>query len=629
MSKVRILSNLLDSSNDVAVSYLDNVTPYSLPTSSTTVLGGVKVGANLSISSGVLAGAAPYSKPSSEPISYITGLQTALNAKTTPAYVDTKVAALVASAPATLDTLNELALALDNDPNHVTTMTTLIGTKLPLAGGTMTGEVEFQNHFAINDNKEIRVGSGNDLKIYHDGINSRIWDVGVGGLFILASNSLTLGDAQGYDFITCTDEGAGGTVRLNHQSNATKLATTSSGIDVTGKLTTSTGVDTTGKITIYNTSGSLPATSGTTQVPTVLSLSGVGNQVLNVGTYSVNNAMWFQNNNPGALSINYPILFQPNGGNVGIGTTSPTHALHVTGNINTDGTVYITDPGISSGSINYGSGKMTIGMDSAGTDGIYFRSYSGGYADRVVIKSNGNVGIGTTSPDLKLDVSHGTGSEYVATFQNTSDNLELKIGTTTGGFLNIQGVTISANAAYNITLQADGGNVGIGTTTPSAKLHTTEFKTDKWIPELPKQTITGGFQSGCAINTWYNITNISQWSGYLGGYSGGNKGVHFEIFWTSGNTSLGYNHSVVGWVPPASSNTSGSYSTAAFVTHHSGSTMTSGVPITVHHHTSAPSSHNIQVRTANTGASGAPLQLQIFAATSPNTSNATITLWRA
>jgi hypothetical protein len=31
MSKVRILSNLLDSSNDVAVSYLDNVTPYTKP----------------------------------------------------------------------------------------------------------------------------------------------------------------------------------------------------------------------------------------------------------------------------------------------------------------------------------------------------------------------------------------------------------------------------------------------------------------------------------------------------------------------------------------------------------------------------------------------------------------------
>lgn len=45
-------------------------------------------------------------------------------------YVDSKVAALVASSPATLDTLNELATALGNDPNFATTVTTQIGTKL-------------------------------------------------------------------------------------------------------------------------------------------------------------------------------------------------------------------------------------------------------------------------------------------------------------------------------------------------------------------------------------------------------------------------------------------------------------------------------------------------------------------
>jgi hypothetical protein len=44
-------------------------------------------------------------------------------------YTDTKVAGIVNSAPATLDTLNELATALGNDPNFATTTATLIGTK--------------------------------------------------------------------------------------------------------------------------------------------------------------------------------------------------------------------------------------------------------------------------------------------------------------------------------------------------------------------------------------------------------------------------------------------------------------------------------------------------------------------
>ena len=56
-------------------------------------------------------------------------------------YVDTEIASLVDSAPGTLDTLNELAAALGDDPNFSTTITTSIATKLPLAGGTMTGAI--------------------------------------------------------------------------------------------------------------------------------------------------------------------------------------------------------------------------------------------------------------------------------------------------------------------------------------------------------------------------------------------------------------------------------------------------------------------------------------------------------
>ena len=48
-------------------------------------------------------------------------------------YCDSAISNLVASAPATLDTLNELALALGNDANYATTTATLIGTKAPIS----------------------------------------------------------------------------------------------------------------------------------------------------------------------------------------------------------------------------------------------------------------------------------------------------------------------------------------------------------------------------------------------------------------------------------------------------------------------------------------------------------------
>jgi hypothetical protein len=56
-------------------------------------------------------------------------------------YADTAVSNLVDSAPSTLDTLNELAAALGDDASFSTTVTSSIATKLPLAGGTMTGNI--------------------------------------------------------------------------------------------------------------------------------------------------------------------------------------------------------------------------------------------------------------------------------------------------------------------------------------------------------------------------------------------------------------------------------------------------------------------------------------------------------
>ena len=55
------------------------------------------------------------------------------------AYTDTSVANIVDTAPAALDTLNELAAALGDDANFATTVATDIGTKVSKSGDTMTG----------------------------------------------------------------------------------------------------------------------------------------------------------------------------------------------------------------------------------------------------------------------------------------------------------------------------------------------------------------------------------------------------------------------------------------------------------------------------------------------------------
>jgi len=87
----------------------------------------------------------------------------------TTAYVQTELTDLIGGAPGALDTLNELATALANDASYSTTITTALATKLPLAGGTMTGAI------AMGTNKITGLGTptvGTDAttKTYVDGV---------------------------------------------------------------------------------------------------------------------------------------------------------------------------------------------------------------------------------------------------------------------------------------------------------------------------------------------------------------------------------------------------------------------------------------------------------------------------
>ena len=61
----------------------------------------------------------------------------------TKAYVDGAVADLVNGAPELLDTLNELAAAIGDDENFITTVTASIGEKVAKAGDSMTGNLDF------------------------------------------------------------------------------------------------------------------------------------------------------------------------------------------------------------------------------------------------------------------------------------------------------------------------------------------------------------------------------------------------------------------------------------------------------------------------------------------------------
>ena len=90
------------------------------------------------------------------------------------AYVDTEVAGIVDAAPSTLDTLNELAAALGDDVNFSTTVTNSIATKLPLAGGTLSGALDV-NATVTADKVDIGngVAGGTSEILFSDNVSSR------------------------------------------------------------------------------------------------------------------------------------------------------------------------------------------------------------------------------------------------------------------------------------------------------------------------------------------------------------------------------------------------------------------------------------------------------------------------
>ena len=100
---------------------------------------------------------------------------------------------------------------------------TQISTK-GIKDGTITG-TDLATNVDLVDNQKLRVGTGNDLQIYHDGSKSVIADTGTGGLFI-AGSSISLTDAG----ITETMLYAvpNGAVELYH-NNSKKFETTSYG----------------------------------------------------------------------------------------------------------------------------------------------------------------------------------------------------------------------------------------------------------------------------------------------------------------------------------------------------------------------------------------------------------------
>jgi hypothetical protein len=171
-------------------------------------------------------------------------------------------------------------------------------------------------------------------------------------------------------------------------------------------------------------------------------------------------------------------------GNVGIGTTGPNVLLQLRSNINTipANTDFAMRSGKSFRFLGDGDGNGDYGSYiEAPTKGIITigTRWVGGDEGGLTV-NRANVGIGTAGPEGKLNIETNAESNVPALGANTTF---LKISNTGGAYGAMIGQLGSGNSyiqsqrfdgtatAYNLLLQPNGGNVGIGTTSPSAKLH--------------------------------------------------------------------------------------------------------------------------------------------------------------
>jgi hypothetical protein len=381
-----------------------------------------------------------------------------------------------------------------------------------ITGDTMTGNLSF------GDNNKAIFGAGSDLEIYHDGSNSYVSEVGTGDLRLGAAN-IRIGDnITGASYIYATQNAE---VTLYH-NNSPKLATTATGIDVTGTVTAD-GLTVDGAATVSQnmTNGSSAAFTdphlalkATNSVDTTgfvgmsFATSDNANYGFSLGAVRSSGGVGdlvFRNHYNSAqgtkklnIATNGDISFYEDTGttakffwdasaeSLGIGTSSPSLPLHV--NSTTSG-LPVTSGTTQTNGVFRLSSSATSGIIDFGMNGsnpwIQATDYTGlnNNYNLLLNPNGGNVGIGTSSlAGLKLVALGATG--YPATSGTTQTGVLRLTGGT--GLYNVldMGVNESTDTAWiqatranslgtydSLVINPYGGNVGIGTSSPAAKFH--------------------------------------------------------------------------------------------------------------------------------------------------------------
>ena len=396
----------------------------------------------------------------------------------TTAYVTTAVSNLIDSAPDTMNTLNEIAAALNDDADFNTTVTNSIAAKLPLAGGTMTGDL------ILGDNVKLEVGaaSGGDLQIYHDGSNSYIKDDGTGNLFIQGGPAVVIEDTSGNNMAYFGD---GGEVILYH-NHAAKFETTAYGASTSGTGAFKLPVGTTGQrptaatgqIRFNSTDGRLEVYNGSEW--SAVGATGTGNHTLDTFDGDGSTTAFSLSLSPAnedALSVFINGAYQEKGDYSLSGSTLTLDTAPLSGekiSVHTihgavhDGTAALNQQFTGDGSTT----AFTLNADPGNENNtqIYINGVYQQKTDYTVSGTTLTFDTGLTVGDVvevnSFTVTNlGSSDQVTEGVSNLYHTSARAISAISAG--NLTGLTVDTNV---LSVDATNDRVGIGTTSPNNKL---------------------------------------------------------------------------------------------------------------------------------------------------------------
>lgn len=487
------------------------------------------------------------------------------------AYVDNEVAGLVDSAPAALDTLNELAAALNDDASFSTTITNSLATKVGLTGDeTVAGHKKFSDDVLIAGSAadpatddEVSLG----VSAAQFRVHTNHGYVQIGPANTNWSHFYTDRDRYYFnkpvivdgDYIASYNEDLV-LRRVYNDTSYNQITLGDDSFELKLDNTARLNIDGSGNVGIGTTSPSrnLQIGDGTSaaEVLTIVS-SNTGLSQIGLGDSADDNRVQLiadhnqdlfsiQTGGGAAVDGSKDRLVIDSSGKVGIGTTSPTSELHVVGDIQLTGggnNIVFGEPGDAT-SQNYAiktDGNLYLDIDKDNDNTGNFFQFRSNQATKSImrIKDTGEVGIGTTSPDELLHIASETDPTLVlqcpTNNQTNSGTISFReSGTTDQMAIKYNGSTNNliidtASVSNAFVLQRADGHIGIGTDSPTTTLDvegTVSYKHTAFSTAGPTDNIDVSDTTVLEVDTSSN--NV-----IIGGFTGGVQGQILYIVKTN------------------------------------------------------------------------------------------------